>query len=145
MMGKHRKKWRLLLVPLFLWGIWSGGSWLSGKFDEVKLHLPKQISVENYMKVEVRPLKYRPDQWIQFEILLESPQNRGAVATDLMKVCLLVDDKNMPYSPIKWKTKSTTDSSRVGILTFPLSGTPKTIKLSIFDFEERIFLWESLK
>ena len=144
-MKKISKKWRLLLIPIMAVLLWGMGSWISGKFEEVKLHLPKQMSVENFMKVEVKPLKYRQDQWIEFQVSLESFQNKAAVGMDLTKVALLIDEKNLPYSPIKWKVKTDSDTTRVGILTFPLSGTPKMLKLSIFDFEERVFVWESLK
>ncbi len=144
-MFQNKKKLRLLFVPPILGLLIWGGVVVVGKLKEVKLSLPKIISVENYMRIEVKPVKLKPDQWISFQIQLDSTQNKTALGIDLTKVALLVDDKNLAYSAGRWKPLKETEFSRIGLLTFPVSGTPKALKLSIFDFQERVFEWETVK
>lgn|GEM_PF-6557741 len=111
------------------------------KHKTVTLKLPTQTSIEDYLKIDVKPVQLVKGKEIVFLVRLESYQNKQSIQLDLKKVALLSDEESNTYLPKSWKVKESKEYYTTGYLTFPLPNIPKSIKLSIFEFEERDFVW----
>ncbi len=119
--------------------------YLSNRFisaDKQILNVEKKVSVENYLKIEARPFEFIPGKTFSFFISLEAPQNPAAVKMDLTKTAFLIDDREIPISPVSWEERSQSDFQKSGVLLFPAPATlPAKFSISIFELEERVFEW----
>ena len=108
------------------------------KQDPVRL--PKQVSVENELKIEVEPVHVSEEQ-VQFLVTLSSYQNSESVGMNPLETTMLLDEEDTPYSPVEWDLSHEDEYNKVGTLTFSVSHFPKGLRLSIFELEERVFEW----
>ncbi|NDC82935.1 hypothetical protein EB093_04640 [bacterium] len=102
-------------------------------------HLKPLTTIENALKIEVGVNKI-DEREVVFHVLMESFQNTDAVQSDILDTTILTVD-GRPYKPSKWKEKEQDDNHKEGYLTFKIDRRPSTIKLSIFELEERVFEW----
>jgi len=114
------------------------GSRVDVKREPVRL--PKQMSVENELKIEVEPVHVSEDQ-VQFTLTLASYQNSESVGMNPLETTILLDEEDTPYAPIQWDVSQEDEYNKVGTLTFSLAHFPKSLRLSIFELEERTFEW----
>ena len=115
----------------------------SGNVDKQNadpVRLPKQVSVENELKIEVEPV-HVSDEEVQFVITLSSYQNSESVGMNLLETTILLDEEETPYEPGEWDPTHEDEYNKSGTLTFQVSHVPKTLRLSIFELEERVFEW----
>ena len=108
------------------------------KKDPVRL--PKKVSVENELKIEVEPV-HVSDEQVQFVVTLSSYQNSESVGMNPLETTMLLDEEDTPYSPVEWDLRDEDEYNKVGTLTFSVSHFPKALRLSIFELEERVFEW----
>ena len=104
------------------------------------VRLPKKMSVENELKIEVEPVHVSEDQ-VQFTLTLSSYQNSESVGMNPLETTILLDEEDTPYAPIQWDVSQEDEYNKVGTLTFSLAHFPKSLRLSIFELEERTFEW----
>ncbi len=102
--------------------------------------LPKKMTVENELKIEVEPVHVSDDQ-VQFTVALASYQNSDSVGMNPLETTILLDEEDTPYAPVQWDISQEDEYNKVGVLTFNISHFPKSLRLSIFELEERIFEW----
>jgi hypothetical protein len=104
------------------------------------VRLPKKVSVENELKIEVEPV-HVSDEQVQFVVTLSSYQNSESVGMNPLETTMLLDEEDTPYSPVEWDLRDEDEYNKVGTLTFSVSHFPKALRLSIFELEERVFEW----
>ncbi len=115
---------------------------LSKTHHEVLLNLPPQSSIENYLKIDAKPIKIIQNKDIVFNVRLESYQNPDILDLDKIDMALLEDSAGNMVKPTVWKELKHDDYSQEGLLVFPLpSESPKTVRLIIFELVERSFKW----
>ncbi len=120
-------------------GVAQEGAGLDVKKQD-PVRLPKQVSVENELKIEVEPV-HVSDEQVQFVVTLSSYQNSESVGMNPMETTMLLDEEDTPYSPVEWDLSDEDEYNKVGTLTFSVSHFPKALRLSIFELEERVFEW----
>lgn len=112
--------------------------------DAVEFDLPAKINNENFVAIEVKPIKFSYNKTdVKFDIIIDTHQ--GSLDFDLTKISVLEDDKGNFYNPLGWEGSPPGDHHRSGILSFPkLSERTKFIKLTlknVYDVPERVFEW----
>ncbi len=118
---------------------------LPSKAQDITLNLSHQTSIENYLKIDVKPIQITQNKEIVFSVQLESYQNPDILDLDKIEMALLEDNDGNVTKPTVWKEIKKTQYLRSGLLYFPLSvEQAKSIKLTIFELEERNFEWKML-
>jgi hypothetical protein len=108
------------------------------------VRLPKKVSVENELKIEVEPT-YVSEEEVRFSVALASYQNSESVGMDPLETTILLDEEDTPYAPLQWEVDQEDEYNKTGVLTFRVAHFPKSLKLSIFELEERVFEWSLTK
>lgn len=103
--------------------------------------LPTLTSIENYLRIEVTPVKWDQNQELIFYIRLESTQNPDILDLDKTDMALLTDDQGNLYKPTMWKQDKSGPYERSGFITFRLPSLPKRIQLTIFELTDRKWTW----
>lgn len=113
---------------------------LAGEAKREPVSLPRKMSVENELKIEVEPVRVSDDQ-VQFTLALASYQNSESVGMNPLETTILLDEEDTPYAPVQWDVSQEDEYNKVGVLTFKIAHFPKSLRLSIFELEERTFEW----
>ena len=122
-------------------GVNADNKWDTGIEEKREpVRLPRQVSVENELKIEVEPV-HVSDEQVQFTIELASYQNSESIGMNPLETTILLDEEDTPYAPIQWDVSQEDEYNKIGVLTFNIAHFPKSLRLSIFELEERTFEW----
>jgi hypothetical protein len=105
------------------------------------LLLQEQTSIKNYLKISAKPTSINSDNIITFKISFETYQKPDFLDIDVLKIVFLEDEFETPSHPQSWKETNRTKYTKKGLLKFPLNKNQNTLKLTIFELEERSFTW----
>ncbi|KKR70416.1 MAG: hypothetical protein UU13_C0006G0018 [Candidatus Nomurabacteria bacterium GW2011_GWB1_40_7] len=110
----------------------------------IKQNWESKIDEQASVTVTVTPIDISSDskEW-KFNVLMDT--HSVELDQDMLRIAVLVDDKDKEYKPLRWEGAEPGGHHREGVLIFnQIVPSPKSIKLKISSIgeAERNFIWQ---